>query len=92
MTKWLIVQDGVITNVIVSQPSHAAGLGALPYYDGAAIGQPYAAPQAISLDKRLEMLESELFRIKNMYVNNGVNADEMKGENTYAGKLSVGNL
>lgn len=76
MTKWLIVQDGVITNVIVSQPAHAAGLGALPYYDGAAIGQPYAAPQTISLDKRLEMLESELFRIKNMYVNNGEYAEK----------------
>ena len=67
MTKWLIVQNGVITNVIVSQPSQAAGLGALPYYDGAAIGQPYNPPGTTSLEERVAMLENELSRIKNIY-------------------------
>lgn len=44
--EYLIVLDGVITNIIVCKDEEAASqLGALPFYDGATIGEPYSPPE-----------------------------------------------
>lgn len=63
--------DHKIQNIIVADSTFAEAHGALPYYDGATIGQPYNPPEATSLENRVAMLESELSRIKNTYVNTG---------------------
>lgn len=85
--KYITVDDeNNVNNIIVADSSFAESHGALPYYDGAAIGQPYDPPKSLSLEERVVTLENELSRIKDMYVNNGENAAEMKGENTYAEK------
>ena len=41
---YAIVESGQTVNLIVSEPDVAAALGALPVYDGCAIGQPYDPP------------------------------------------------
>lgn len=40
----IVNADGIIENIIVADESFAAEIGALPYYDGAAIGGAYAPP------------------------------------------------
>jgi len=42
--KYAIVDNSIIVNTIVADSDFAAGIGALPYYDGAAIGQQYNPP------------------------------------------------
>lgn len=42
--SYLIVTDGIIANIIVSDEAFAASIGALPYYTGAAIGAAYDPP------------------------------------------------
>jgi hypothetical protein len=42
--NWLIVENGVIDNIIIAEADVAETLGALPFYDGAAIGDEYAPP------------------------------------------------
>lgn len=45
--NYCIVKNGIIENVIVCDSAEvAAQFGALPGYDGAAIGTPYAPPPA----------------------------------------------
>lgn len=39
-----IVENGLITNIIVADESFAEEIGALPYYDGAEIGEAYSPP------------------------------------------------
>lgn len=39
-----IVENGTITNIIVADEAFAAEIGALPYYDGAVIGESYNPP------------------------------------------------
>lgn len=68
---YLIVRDNTIVNILIADDAVAASIGALPYYDGAAIGRPYDPPESPSLEKRVSMLENELSRIKNTYVNTG---------------------
>jgi hypothetical protein len=46
--NYLIVSDGVITNIIVCDESFSTSIGAKPYYTGAAIGDTYDPP---TLDK-----------------------------------------
>lgn len=42
---YLIVSDNIITNIIVcADDATAASFGAVPSYDGARIGDPYAPP------------------------------------------------
>lgn len=41
----IVNADGIIENIIVADESFAAEIGALPYYDGAAIGGAYAPPE-----------------------------------------------
>jgi len=42
LKTFLIVKDGVITNTIRSDDNFAKSIGALPMYDGAAIGKVYS--------------------------------------------------
>lgn len=60
---YCIVEDGVIVNMIVAEADFAAEIGALPGYDGAAIGAAYTPPppkpEPPTTDERVENLESE---------------------------------
>lgn len=62
--EYCIVEDGVIVNMIVAEADFAAEIGALPGYDGAAIGGAYTPPapepEPPTTDERLEKLEAEL--------------------------------
>lgn len=42
---YLIVTDGIITNIVVAEPDVAEEMGFLPWYDGAGIGDAYAPPE-----------------------------------------------
>ena len=42
--EYCIVEDGVIVNMIVAEADFAEEIGALPGYDGAAIGGAYTPP------------------------------------------------
>ena len=42
--EYCIVKDGVIVNMIVAEADFAGEVGALPGYDGAAIGGAYTPP------------------------------------------------
>lgn len=64
----LIVENGIITNIIVSDESFASEIGALPHYNGAEIGQPYSPPRIptaeedrdamlVDLEYRMTLLE-----------------------------------
>lgn len=57
---YCIVEDGVIVNMIVAEADFAEEIGALPGYDGAAIGAAYSPPPPPpTTDERLEKLEAE---------------------------------
>lgn len=62
--EYCIVEDGVIVNMIVAEADFAAEIGALPGYDGAAIGGAYTPPppepEPPTTDERLAKLEAEL--------------------------------
>ena len=61
--EYCIVDDGVIANMIVAEADFAAEIGALPVYDGSAIGGAYTPPapepEPPTTDERLEKLEAE---------------------------------
>lgn len=61
--EYCIVEDGVIVNMIVAEADFAAEIGALPGYDGAAIGGAYTPPapepEPPTTEERLEKLEAE---------------------------------
>ena len=61
--EYCIVEDGVIVNMIVAEADFAGEIGALPGYDGAAIGVAYTPPapepEPPTTDERLEKLEAE---------------------------------
>lgn len=42
--NYAIIENGLTVNIIVADEETAALLGALPVYDGCAIGQPYSPP------------------------------------------------
>lgn len=60
---YLIVKDGIIENVAVFYDEKLAKkLGALPYYVGAEIGQPYTPEpeiQTTTLEERVGSLEDD---------------------------------
>lgn len=62
--EYCIVEDGVIVNMIVAEADFAAEIGALPAYDGAAIGGAYTPPppepEPPTTDERVAKLEVEL--------------------------------
>lgn len=41
---YCIVSNGVIVNIIVAEANFAAEIGALPAYEGAAVGESYNPP------------------------------------------------
>lgn len=45
MDYCIVNADGIIENIIVADESFATEIGALPSYDGAAIGGAYAPPE-----------------------------------------------
>ena len=61
--EYCIVEDGVIVNMIVAEADFAAEIGALPGYDGAAIGGAYTPPapepEPPTTDERVAKLEAE---------------------------------
>lgn len=61
--EYCIVEDGVIVNMIVAEADFTAEIGALPAYDGAAIGGTYTPPPPESepptTDERVAKLEAE---------------------------------
>mgnify|MGYP001625682683 FL=1 len=58
--EWLIVQDGVIANIIVAPADVAERMGALPVYDGAAVGAAYRPP-----DTELDQLRAQVADLQN---------------------------
>lgn len=62
--EYCIVKDGVIVNMIVAEADFAAEIGALPTYEGAAIGGAYTPPppepEPPTTEERVEKLEVEL--------------------------------
>ena len=58
--EYCIVEDGVIVNMIVAEEDFAAEIGALPGYDGAAIGGSYSPPPPPpTTEERVAALEAE---------------------------------
>lgn len=61
--NYCIIEDGVIINMIVADADFAAEIGALPGYDGAAIGGAYdppePEPEPPTTDERVAKLEAE---------------------------------
>ena len=66
--EYCIVEDGVIVNIIVAEADFAGEIGALPGYDGAAIGVPYTPPapepEPPTTEERVEKLETENSKLK----------------------------
>lgn len=66
--EYCIVEDGVIVNMIVAEADFAEEIGALPSYEGAAIGGAYTPPppepEPPTTDERLEKLEAENSKLK----------------------------
>lgn len=66
--EYCIVEDGVIVNMIVAEADFAAEIGALPAYDGAAIGGAYTPPdpkpKPPTTDERVAKLEAELVSVQ----------------------------
>lgn len=62
--EYCIVEDGVIVNMIVAEADFAEEIGALPSYDGAAIGGAYTPPppepEPPTMEERVAKLEAEL--------------------------------
>lgn len=58
---YLIVEDGIITNIIVCEDdATAADFGAVPAYDGASIGAAYDPPAPPpTVDEQIAALEAE---------------------------------
>lgn len=62
--EYCIVEDGVIVNMIVAEADFAGEIGALPAYEGAAIGGAYTPPppepEPPTTEERVAKLEAEL--------------------------------
>ena len=62
--NYLLIENGVVVNIIICEDDETAALfGAVPSYEGAAIGGAYdpppPEPEPPTTDERLEKLESE---------------------------------
>lgn len=66
--EYCIVEGGIIANMIVAEEDFAAEIGALPAYEGAAIGGAYTPPppepEPPTTDERVERLENENSKLK----------------------------
>lgn len=54
--KYAMVEDGIVTNIIVAEADVALDLGAMDFYDGCSMGEPYDPP---TVEKRVINLETE---------------------------------
>lgn len=54
--KYAMVEDGIVTNIIVAEADVALELGAMDFYDGCSMGEPYDPP---TVEKRVINLETE---------------------------------
>lgn len=60
MNYCIVNDENIVTNIIVSDRAFAEIIGALPAYDGAAIGEKYSPPPPPpTTDERVAKLESE---------------------------------
>ena len=58
--EYLIIDDGLIVNIIIADSEFASSIGAKPFYDGATIGASYSPPPPPPADsERIEALETE---------------------------------
>ena len=66
--EYCIIEDGVIVNMIVAEADFAGEIGALPAYEGAAIGGAYTPPppepEPPTTDERVAKLEAENSKLK----------------------------
>ena len=66
--EYCIVEDGVIVNMIVAEADFAGEIGALPAYEGAAMGGAYTPPppepEPPTTEERVEKLEAENSKLK----------------------------
>lgn len=62
--EYCIVKDGVIVNMIVAEADFAGEVGALPAYEGAAIGGTYTPPapepEPAPAPTQLDRIEAQL--------------------------------
>lgn len=56
--KYVIIQNGIISNIIISDSDFANQIGAFPYYDGASIGSKYSPP--IKTQPEIQTIEQEI--------------------------------
>lgn len=57
---YCIVSNGVIVNIIVAEANFAVEIGALPAYEGAAVGESYnPPPPPPTTEERVAALEAE---------------------------------
>lgn len=69
--NYLVIENGIITNIIVSDETFAASIGAKPWYDGAEIGAAYDPPT-------LNKLQSATTDLAEMTCNMLYEIDKMK--------------
>ena len=55
--RYVLVKDGIVENIIEAEPDVAEDFGAVAYYDGCDIGEPYQ-PERTYTD--LELTEQEI--------------------------------
>lgn len=64
MNYCIVNDENIVTNIIVSDSSFAETIGALPAYDGAAIGEAYSPPPPPpTTEERLAALEAASDRL-----------------------------
>ena len=64
MNYCIVNNKNIVTNIIVSDSSFAETIGALPSYDGAAIGEAYSPPPPPpTTDERVAALEAASDRL-----------------------------
>ena len=64
MNYCIVNEENIVTNIIVSDSAFAETIGALPAYDGAAIGEAYSPPPPPpTTEERLAALEAASDRL-----------------------------
>ena len=66
--NYLIVQNGIISNIIIADETFSDDIGALPYYDGAEIGKEYKPPKPSPTAEQdiLDLLIDQEIRLKKL--------------------------
>ena len=66
--NYLIVDNGVITNIIVADEEFANSIGAVAFYEGAEIGKPYNPPKPPPSAEQdiLDLLIDQEIRLKKL--------------------------